>query len=1069
MLYLASCNQLEEKNHRFSLVPVSESGVDFNNTIASTDSLNILSYIYFYNGGGVGVGDINNDGLQDLYFAGNQVSSKLYLNLGDLRFKDITAAAGVTTEKWCTGVSMVDINADGLLDIYLGVAGHQDASERANLLFLNNGDLTFTEAASAYGLADTAYSTHSAFFDYDLDGDLDLYLLNHANEREALNTPLPKKVHGEGASTDKLFRNDGGHFTDVSRDSGISIEGYGLGVSVSDLNHDGWSDIYVSNDFITNDLLYINNTDGTFSNSISDAISEQTYNGMGNDIADFNNDGLPDVMVVDMLPPNPVREKTMAGSMTADKYRAIQSAGYEPQFVRNTLQLGQGGMNFTEIGRYAGIHRTDWSWAPLFADFDNDGWKDLYITNGYLKDITDKDFIDYNYNLTLFKSKEESDKEALLNIEKLKGVKLSNYAFQNNGDLTFADFTQGWGMYHPSFSNGAAYADLDNDGDLDLVVNNINDPAFILRNDTDSTQNFLQIKLRGPGQNLRGMGTKVQIKHGNVNQIIEQSVYRGFMSSVDDIVHFGLPKNQVDSVEITWPDGKSQILKNIKANQRIVVDYADARQNQELASKTNPRMKEVEGLFDFDSWRSQDKLSVFKTNPLLPYRFSNDGVKLAVGDFDGNGSDDLFVSGSNGLGSIFFQETDATFLKKNIGIKGDCWVADALASDINGDGIDDLFLACEGKYHLQNIYQDRLFLGNSSGNLLESKTWLEAVTTSASCVASADYDNDGDLDLFVGGYTEPGNYPEKTRSYLLRNDGEKFTDVTNDFAPDLLYPGMIRDAVWADYNNDDQVDLILAGDWMPIKVFENGGGSFEDKTETLGLQNYSGQWQSILSTDIDFDGDIDFLCGNIGLNSGYSATADKPMELYQADINKDGILDPLMTYFVNDETTLHPSREPLLRQQPFLNRIFPNHLSYAKARVKDIVPQEEIGTINVLKSTFLASAWLENKGGQAFKVTKLPPSAQFYPITTQIIDKNINNTLSLILAGGYPEAEPDGKSYGMSNSLINLTKSADTEFKVKEFFHHSGAIVSMVNIKIGENKMLIAGFSDGEIKVFEIF
>ena len=1073
-LVVMACYPEDEMQKRFTLLGEDKTSIGFSNTITATDSLNILNYIYFYNGGGVGIGDINNDGLEDVFFAGNQAKSRLYLNQGDLKFKDITTAAGLMTDRWCTGVSLVDINTDGYLDIYISVAGSPYSEQRANLLFINHGNQTFTEQARSYGIADTAYTTQSAFFDYDRDGDLDLYLLNHANERESLNTPLPRKVDGEAANTDKLYRNNGdGTFSDVSVEAGIVFEGYGLGVSISDIDLDGWQDLYISNDFISNDLLYLNNRDGTFNNVIADAISEQTYNGMGNDVADFNNDGLPDIVALDMLPPDPVREKTMAGSMTYDKYQVILEMGYEPQFMRNTLQLNQGNMRFAEIGRFAGIHRTDWSWAPLLADFDNDGRKDLFITNGYLRDITDKDFIDYNNNLSMFKSGEEAQKETLKRIQELRSVKLPNYLFRNEGDLTFSDQTIPWGMDIPSLSNGAAYGDLDNDGDLDLVVNNINAPAFVFRNNTDAEQNYLQVVLKGPENNPRGLGTKVRIVAGT-EQTLERSPFRGFMSSVSGILHFGLGKQDtvVQSLQVTWPDGKYREIAAIPTNQRLEISYKAAQEVCAWEPKPDhSRFHELADNLGIDYVHQPAKYPHFKSDPLLPYRLSGKGPVLTTGDLDGNRLEDLVVGGGAGQPSVvFFQEEGGRFRKMEIPGTEDCEVMDALVFDANGDLGADLYLACGGVAFAQGSenYRDRLFFGGPAG--LTQEQWLPEGISSTGCVSACDFDGDGDLDLFVGGYAEPRNYPALPGSYLLKNQGNGFEDVTKQVAPGLVRAGMIRDAIWADYNNDDRDDLIIVGEWMPVMVFANLGGVLEDRTEAMGLAEQTGWWQSVVAEDIDHDGHIDLLCGNMGLNAGYDVSAREPIRLYAPDLNKDGKLEPIMTYFVDGKETMQVSRENLLGRQPFLSRKFPDHLSFARASIRDILPDESLANTPVLESKTLASLFFRNNGNGTFRVNTLPDEAQLFPLRVILpYDHNQDPYSDFLLGGGFSEAEFDGRSYGTTGTAL-LVAGSGAIFSIEPgsslFFNHD--VTSMVSLSVGgKRRILIVGVRQGRLRVFE--
>ncbi len=675
----------------FELLPAARTGVDFVNNLAEGDSLNILNYVYYYNGGGVGITDFNNDGLEDIFFAGNEVSSRLYLNKGALKFEDITTTAGLETTAWCTGVAVADVNGDGWQDIYVCAAGYPQPEHRRNLLFINEGRKgtpAFREMAAEYGLADTGYTTQAAFFDYDLDGDLDLYVLNHANERETLNTPLPKKTNGESSSNDRFYRNNGNPtgagatFTDITREAGILTEGYGLGIAISDVNGDGWPDIYVANDFIYNDLLWVNENGKRFSNKASNYFAHQTYNSMGCDFADYNNDAQPDLITVDMLPETDFGQKTMAGAMTWDKWQMIAQAGYEPQYMRNSLQLAdrkqtangqQPTAIFSEIAQLAGVHATDWSWAPLFADFDNDGWKDLFITNGYLRDITDKDFIDYSNNLSMFKSQEEADRELLPTVRQLKGKKLPNRIFRNSGDLTFEQKFEAWGMTQPSFSNGAAYTDLDNDGDLDLVVNNINEPAFIYENRADKLlkNNYLNLRLEGPVANSAGVGATVSIIANGQRQYMEQYPVRGFMSSVTGVLHVGLgEKTQVDSLEIRWPGGTRQLLTGIAANQTLTLKQEDAMPlAQGLGNFENSQnlLQDVTGQYGIDFLHKETVFNDFRHQPLLPHGFSENGPPIATGDLNGDRLEDFYVGGAKGqAGRIFYQNLYVNFTQKNL-------------------------------------------------------------------------------------------------------------------------------------------------------------------------------------------------------------------------------------------------------------------------------------------------------------------------------------------------------------------------------------------------------------------
>ena len=1061
----------------FTYISQEESGIDFSNKFNISDSINILNYIYSFNGSGVGVGDINNDGLDDVFFAGNQVSSKLYLNQGNFKFKDITKSANVSTSSWCTGVSMVDINKDGFLDIYISVAGSPNPEERANLLFINNQDETFTEAAKKYGIADTSYTTHAAFFDYDHDGNLDLYLLNHANDRASLNTPLPKKVKGEGASNDRLYKNNGPGtpFTDVSLEAGITIEGYGLGIAVSDINGDNWPDLYIANDFISNDILYLNNQDGTFSNHIADMIQEQTYNSMGNDVSDFNNDGLADIVVVDMLPSDPVREKNMAGSMTQDKFNAILAMDYESQFMRNTLQLNQGNNDFIEIGRYSGIHRTDWSWAPLLIDLDNDGWKDLFITNGYFKDITDKDFIDYNNNLSMFKDKVTVNKETLQRIEELEGIKLSNFSFKNNKDLTFSNQTNEWGLSRESYSNGAAFSDLDNDGDLDLIVNNINDPAFVIRNNSSTTGNFIQVVLKDT-VNHQSIGAKVKMTSESGNQYAENSRYRGFMSTMTDKIHFGLGNDTiVNSLEVIWPDGSTNSLSNLKANQVVVVHRSQGsdgeRKNTNKLISKNGILEEVTSLgieYSHQIYNFND----FRDQPLLPYRLSAKGPALATGDFDNNGLEDLYVGGDmKNPGVAFFQKTDGTFHKENLKETEGREITDAAIFDVNGDGFQDLYLTSGGIGYSANHekYQDLLYFGSGNFNLILTKEVLPDLRTSTATVAPGDIDNDGDFDLFIGGYAEARNFPAPPNSYFLRNENGKYFDATEDVSSELVSPGMVRDAVWTDYNKDGRDDLVVVGEWMPVMIFQNDDGVLINSTKSLGLEDLTGWWQSITAGDFDKDGDIDLIAGNIGLNSRYKASPDEPVRLYAPDFNEDGIYDPIMTYFINGKETIHPSRDIFLSRLPFFKKEFPSHLSFAKVSIEDIIPKGQLSSVYKLESKNFNSLLLINEDLKSFQPDTLSGKVQLLSGNDISIHNEGSNRPLFFIGGGFNQATYEGTGFGASGLLpvvYNLKKGINTN--EYPFLPFEGDVSDMEFLSKDGNTFLIIGITDGEMKIFKL-
>ncbi len=1002
----------EESDPLFRLLSAEETGIDFSNDISQSDTLSILDYMYFYNGGGVGLGDIDNDGLTDVFLSGNMVPSKLYLNKGNFQFQDITKTAGVTTAGWCTGVAMADVNSDGLLDIYVSRAGSQNPADRANLLFINNGDNTFTESAAAYGIADIGYTTQAAFFDYDKDGDLDLYLLTHDHSPKVVNNLLPVKTNGEAENTDKLYRNNGngpkGHpiFTDVSAEAGISTEGYGLGVAINDLNDDGWPDIYVSNDFLSNDLLYINNRNGTFSNKINDCLKHQSYNAMGVDVSDYNNDGLQDIVVVDMLPEGNYRQKMMSGGMTNEKFNYMLQVGYNPQYMRNTLQLNNGNGHFGEIGQLAGIDKTDWSWSPLLADFDNDGYKDLFITNGYLKDITDKDFISFSKSKTMFEAEKEANKTLLELMDAQAGVKIPNSAFRNNHDLTFSKAPD-WGFEQPSYSNGAAFGDLDNDGDLDLVVNNINDKAFVYQNESQRLDgnNYLTISLRGDSLNPMALGTKVVLRHRGKVQFHEHTLYRGYQSTVANEVHFGLGDvTSIDTIEVYWPDGRKQRLLRQPANQHLTIHYSPSEKSfGEPEKKDRPLFSEVSIDLGLSFVHEENNYSDLTANPLLPQTHATLGPSLAAGDVDGNGLDDFFIGGAAGHSGVFYlQQPSGKFVRREFRQDFECEDTGSLLFDADNDGDLDLYVVSGGSEFTAGAssYQDRLYKNDGKGNFRKDLSALPAMLASKAVVTVADFDRDGDMDLFLGGRVSPGNYPQAPESFILRNENGKFTDVTQKVCPALSKVGMVTSALWTDFDNDAQIDLMVVGEWMPITFFKNIRGKLVNVTEMNGLGETSGWWNSLAGGDMDNDGDIDYIAGNLGLNTPFKATEKEPVTISAGDLDGSGLYQPLLSWYVQGKNYPWSARDVLLRQMPGLGKRFFKYDDYAKATVDDIVPPDVREKALVLKSSYFASSYLENLGGGKFKLTPLPMQAQVAPVNGILVrDIDYDGNLDLVLTG----------------------------------------------------------------------
>ncbi len=1013
LLFFAGC-QFFTDHSKFIAVAPTESGIDFANTLVYNDSLTVLEFEYMYNGGGVALCDINNDGLTDIFFTGNMVSNKLYLNLGDWKFENITKSAKLESNGWSNGVAIIDINQDGYKDIYVSRGGPRGTpkKDRANLLYINNGDNTFNEAAATYGLDDTSYTVQAAFFDYDKDGDLDVYLLSNALVDFNRNTSRPKNNNGKAPSADKLYENTGrNEFIDVSNKANILIEGFGLGVEICDINNDNWPDIYVSNDFLTDDLIYINQKDGSFENQAFKYLKHQTYNGMGNDVADYNNDGLVDIVVLDMLPKDNKRRKlTMMGN-NYDEFQNGLSYGYQPQYVRNTLQLNNGNGTFSEIGQLAGIDATDWSWSALFADYDNDGWKDLLITNGYRQDITNLDFMVYGQQALAMGTAEANKKERLKALNELEGIKLNNFIYKNQRNLEFSDETKSWGLTAPTFSNGAAYGDLDNDGDLDLVINNIDEKASIYRNttiakDSPVEHHFLRIKLKGPKGNRDGLGATVVLKHNNMIQHQYYSPFRGYLSTVESYLQFGLGvTTMVDSVIVIWPDGAQAILKDVVADQVLEVDYSDAIIDSAIADDPGSKYFIPNNKIRY---KHQENAFVdFKLQPLLPHMHSKNGPGIAVGDINNDRLEDFYVGGASGYtGGLFIQQPDGQFnvsklpgdsLKENMGV---------LLFDADNDGDLDFYLASGGSTHPKGspLYQDQLLLNDGDGNFRQTKDVLPGVAESNASVAAGDYDGDGDLDILVAGRVSPGEYPMPANSYLLRNDTKdgqcRFTDVTAQLLPELKEVGMVTSVLWTDINNDGLKDILMVGEFMPITVYKNLGNGFEKLSSSAGLANTSGWWNSLVSGDFDNDGDIDYIAGNLGLNTRFKVSPKEPLCIYANDFDKNGRIDPVMCYFVEGTNYLAHSRDDLIAQINAMRGRFRTYNAYASSTFDRSFLPEEIENAYIVKAEIFESCYIENEGNEKFKITRLPVQAQFSPIYGMVAkDINADGNLDLITVG----------------------------------------------------------------------
>ncbi|SIS43051.1 Repeat domain-containing protein [Zobellia uliginosa] len=1030
-LLISSCTPKNSKSPIFKLLPSTDSSIDFINTLSENDTTNILDFEFMFNGGGVAIGDIDNDGLQDIYFSGNQVPGKLYRNLGNLKFKDITKEANVETTGWCNGVAFHDVNQDGFIDMYISKGGPRNTSEEkmANLLYLNNGDGTFKEVAKTFGVADTGYSIQSVFFDYDKDGDLDLYLLTNALVPYNRNTSRPKITNGEAPSTDRLYRNNGDNtFTDISKEAGITIEGFGLGVAVCDLNQDGWLDIYVSNDFLTNDILYINNGDGTFSDKITDYLKHQSYNGMGLNISDINNDALSDIVVLDMMPQDNKRLKQTIGYFSYDKLVLDTDFGYTPQYVRNTLQLNNGNGSFSEIGQLSGISATDWSWSPLIADFDNDGFKDIFITNGYRRDVTNLDFIVYGQQQGPFGDPTAIHKEKLKKLKALPEVKLHNYIYKNKGNLTFEDKSLDWGIDTPSYSNGAAYADLDNDGDLDLVVNNIDDKAHLYQNMTisatdqvsDST-NYISILLQGLDDFI---GSEVTLYTKDTKQYQFYSPVKGYLSTMDNRLHFGLgATKKIDSLKITWPNGTYQVLTDVPTNQSLLLKYQEAEAVKVHKQKDSLHLfKEISDDIGITYQHKEKKFIDFNAQPTLIKMTSRLGPGMAVGDINGDGLEDFYIGGGKGQnGSFFIQQANGSFTERILENGESHEDMGALLIDIDHDNDLDLLVISGGERtpNTSNDYTDRLYTNDGNGVFSESTLFTRP--NSGSFIRAADFDKDGDIDLFIGGRYIDGSYPLSPKSYLLVNENGSFVDATQTVLQGNGELGMLSDALFTDFDNDSFIDLILVGEYMSPIFLKNEKGVFNDVSKHTGIKNANGWWNSIASADFDMDGDTDYILGNLGLNSCYKVSPEEPMTIYAKDFDKNGAIDPITTTFLQGQEQIIHARDVLSSQINAMKARFRTFESYANTPFDQAFSEEELKDTYTLKAEMFSSAYLENLGNGKFKTTPLPLEAQFAPIFgMEVQDYNNDNNPDLLLVGNMHSVEALTGAYDAFSGLCLL-------------------------------------------------
>ena len=1045
IVLLWSCNRPQRSDTLFTEMPSSITHIDFRNDIKEDEDYNILTYEYLYNGAGVAVGDVNGDGLPDIFFTGNMTPNKLYLNKGNFEFRDVSEAAGIRgRNKWKTGAVMADVNGDGLLDIYVCYSGPGTDSERANELYINQGVKdgvpVFKECAKEYGLdAPGTYTTTVAFFDMDHDGDLDMFMVNHADMffNPFFNTDKLRSKRNPKFGN-RLYRNDNGHFTDISEQAHIDGSGlnFGLSVAVSDLDGDGWPDLYVTNDYDERDFMYLNNHDGTFREVLTKATHHISEFAMGSDIADYNNDGRTDIAVMDMLPEGNHRQKLLRGADNYDKYTLRAEHGFHRQQMRNTLQLNNGiGSDsipmFSEVGQLAGMSNTDWSWAPLFADFDNDGWKDLFISNGILRDITNLDFVKYTSGYTVgLAEKTGSKMEMWQLVQQMPSTKMTNYLFRNNHDLTFTNMSADWGLSRQTISNSAAYADLDNDGDLDLVINTLNDGPIIYRNNASEMHkgHYLRIRLEGNKPNTFGIGAKVYVTTSQGQQLQEQYLSRGFQSSVDPIMHIGCgPDSVIRSITVIWSGGKVSTIDNCRADTLLTISESNATApaTGALAAKT-PFYKDITRTSGVAYAQQGSGFVDFKVSPLLPYQVSKVGPCLAKGDVNGDGLEDLFIGGTSGQESILYLQTpDGRFLPA----PSQPWNSDkdhtntsALFFDADGDGDQDLYLVSGGADYPQDSrnYQDRFFENDGKGNFHLVADALPAETISGGCVRAADYNKDGRPDLFIGGKLIPGLFPKAPESLILKNISSpghiRFERDAAQRDSVLNRPGMVSDACWIDLNKDGWPDLVVVGSFMPITIFENRQGQLIDQTAAYGLSRSQGWWTCILAGDFDHDGNTDLVVGNLGTNTQFKASDNEPLQVWYGDFSGNGTFDPILTYYIQGKSYPYASRDELLRELPAKQKKFSRYAAYADAQIQDVLSSEQLATAGTSTIRELRSMYLHNDGGHHWTFHPLPNYAQISMING-IVPAEIDGQSCLVLAGNcYPfraQLGPQDASIGL--------------------------------------------------------
>tara|TARA_B100000780_G_C21121815_1_gene454485 strand:+ start:257 stop:3571 length:3315 start_codon:yes stop_codon:yes gene_type:complete len=1030
-LVLSSCTSSkrdvnpEKLTGGLELLSSEQTGIDFNNTIKETSSFNHFYFGHIYNGSGVAIGDLNNDGLQDIFFAGNQVTDRLFLNKGSFKFEDITKKSKISkTPGWSWGVTMADVNADGYLDIYVSRNGNSlDSEKRKNQLFINNKDLTFTESADAFGLADMGFSSQAVFFDMDNDGDLDMYQVNQpADKKLFLLNKIPKKDYS--LFRDRIYRNVNGKFIDVSKEVGISRNfGYGLSVNASDFNNDGWIDLYVANDYAEPDFMYYNNGDGTFKNVINEKLKHITQLSMGSDTGDINNDGNIDLFTTDMTPEDHYRSKTNMASMSTDRFESLVKAGAHRQYMSNTLQINTGSGSFSDIANIAGISSTDWSWASLLVDLDNDGWKDIIVSNGIKRDVENNDYLSL-----LKKLDRNTTAEQLFEISKsAPSVPISNYIFKNTGGFKFEKLSKKWGFDTPSFSSGMAYGDLDNDGDLDVVVNNMEQNAFVYENKT--TGNFLKFKLIGSKLNKFGYGAKAIIYHNGNKQIAENIVTRGYFSSVESGLFFGLGTDvKVESVEIIWPDGKVNYFENVSANKTITANYSKAKLKIKEPVEIETLLSKIDAIdIGLDYIHKENKFNDFKEEILLPHKLSINGPFSATADVNGDNLDDVFIGGAAQQEGVLFLQTKEGKFQKSL---SNPWSKDkdsedleALFFDLDGDGDNDLYVASGGSEFKSGnkLLKDRVYINDGVGNFSKSFKALPNIYKSSQTVEASDIDGDGDLDLFIGTRLIPGKYTFPATSYILINENGILKEAPKEVAPDLTNIGMVTDAVFSDIDNDNDDDLLIVGEWMEIKILENNKGFFTDNAKKFGINSDTrGIWWSITKDDLDNDGDDDYILGNLGKNNKFKATKEHPFKVYANDFDGNGTNDVVLAKYYKDGYVPMRGRECTTQQMPYVGKKFKDFHSFASSKLIDILPEKTVKEAVVLEISNFESILLVNENGK-LTAQKLPIQAQISPIKNSFVDDfNKDGFKDILLVGNHYGVEVETVRYDAGYGSILL-------------------------------------------------